>query len=71
MEKVAAMYKTLVENSRRDLKALTQVSILLSDECEDFPFLFCIFFLRCGSALVSVRIRIQLFISPQIQIRIQ
>jgi hypothetical protein len=31
MEKVASMYKTLVENSRRDLKALTQVGILLSE----------------------------------------
>ncbi len=44
MEKVASMYKTLVENSRRDLKALTQVGILviilLSDEYADFPLLF-------------------------------
>jgi hypothetical protein len=61
MEKVASMYKILVENSRRDLKALTQVGILLYDEYADFPLLFTFFFQCCLSALVSVRIRIQFF----------
>jgi hypothetical protein len=61
MEKVASMYKTLVENSRRDLRALTQVGILLSDEPADFPLLFAFFF-QC---LVSMRIRIQFFSKSQ------
>jgi hypothetical protein len=67
MEKVASMYKILVENSRRDLKALTQVGNLKNF----LSFLYSFFsvvdphWFKCGSGSsyfslsVQIRIRIQ------------